>query len=94
MVNPLTTTVLLAVTLLGSVAVASTVSLFVTELPLEYAVMCGTMVWVIVAAVCAELQSQIITDPAANSQGLECPESAVGNVAFDVTVLDELRNAA
>lgn len=94
MVNPLTTTVLFVVTLLGSVAVARTVSLFVTELPLGYAVMCGTIVWVMVAAVCAELQSQIMTDPAANSQGFVCREPPVGNVAFDVTVMDEFMNAA
>lgn len=47
-----------------------------------------------VAAVCAALQSQIMTDPAANSQGFEFPESAVGNVALDVTVVDELMNTA
>lgn len=47
-----------------------------------------------VAAVCAALQSQIMTDPAANSQGFESPESPVGNVALDVTVVDELMNAA
>lgn len=53
MVKPLTTIVLLTLTLFGSVAVARTVSLFVTELPFGYAVMCGMIVWVIVPAVCA-----------------------------------------
>jgi hypothetical protein len=86
--------VLLTLALLGSVAVAKIVSLFVTELPFEYAVMCGTIVCVTVAAVCAELQSQIMTDPAANSQGLLCPEPPVGSDARDVTVEDEFMNAA
>lgn len=94
MVKPLTTLVLLTLALLGSVAVAKIVSLFVTKLPFGYAVMCGTIVCVTVAAVCAELQSQIITDPAANSQGLSCPEPPVGNDAFDVTVADEFVNSA
>lgn len=95
MVKPLTTIVLLAVTLLGSVAVARTVSLFVTELPFGYAVICGTIVWVMVAAVCAALQSQIITDPAANWQGLSwSADSPVGKEAFEVTVEDEFTNAA
>lgn len=90
--KPSTTIVLLTLMFVGKVAVAKTVSLLVTELPLGYAVMCGTIVWVMVAAVCALCQSQIMTLPAANSQTLSPP---VGNGGIDVIVADdEFANAA